>query len=173
MAEGYTVEPELGISKLLIGAHFIDAHRVTGAPVGLGAADAARLMLAQPPTWIVGLLAIRNALVTPFGERVIRCNPRRYRPDERQHGDEEERSAAGRQPCVWHAACECWQRRPQIAFAVCWSTQPGRVRAAILPGSYRAREAAPDMIKSPSATRKAMKKSGLRDAADAPVRPQV
>ena len=36
MAEGYTVEPELGISKLLIGAHFIDAHRVTGAPVGLG-----------------------------------------------------------------------------------------------------------------------------------------
>ena len=67
----------------------------------------------------------------------------------------------------------CWQRRPQIAFAVCWSTQPGRVRAAILPGSYRAREAAPDMIKSPSATRKAMKKSGLRDAVDAPVRPQV
>ena len=67
----------------------------------------------------------------------------------------------------------CWQRRPHIAFAVCWSTQPGRVRAAILPGSYRAREAAPDMIKSPSATRKAMKKSGLRDAVDAPVRPQV
>ena len=29
------------------------------------------------------------------------------------------------------------------------------------------------MIKSPSATRKAMKKSGLRDAVDAPVRPQV
>ena len=52
-------------------------------------------------------------------------------------------------------------------------TQPGRVRAAILPGSYRAREAAPDMIKSPSATLKAMKKSGLRDAVDAPVRPQV
>jgi hypothetical protein len=46
-------------------------------------------------------------------------------------------------------------------------TQPGRVRAAILPGSYRAREAAPDMIKSPSATRKGMKKSGLRDAVDA------
>src|SRR6476660_10027931 len=63
----------------------------------------------------------------------------------------------------WGGA-SCWQRRPHIAFAVCWSTQPGRVRAAILPGSYRAREAAPDMIKSPSATRKAMKKSGLRDA---------
>jgi hypothetical protein len=29
------------------------------------------------------------------------------------------------------------------------------------------------VIKSPSATRKAMKKSGLRDAVDAPVRPQV
>ena len=28
-------------------------------------------------------------------------------------------------------------RRPQITFAVCWSTQPGRVRAANLPGSYR------------------------------------
>jgi hypothetical protein len=42
-----------------------------------------------------------------------------------------------------------------------------------MPGSYRAREAAPDMIKSPSAARKAMKKSGLRDAVDAPVRPQV
>ena len=37
----------------------------------------------------------------------------------------------------------------------------------------RAREAAPDMIKSPSATRKAMKKSGLRVAVDAAVRPQV
>src|SRR4029077_3121912 len=61
----------------------------------------------------------------------------------------------------------CWQRRPQIAFAVCWSTQAGRVRAAILPGSYKAREAAPDMIKSPSATLKAMKKSGLRDAVGA------
>ena len=67
MAKVYTVEPELGISKLLIGAHSIDAPRVSGAPVGLGAADAARLMLAQPPTWIAGLLAIRNALVTPFG----------------------------------------------------------------------------------------------------------
>jgi hypothetical protein len=67
-----------------------------------------------------------------------------------------------------------WGRRLLLATppADCFSrstgrTQPGRVRAAILPGSYRAREAAPDMIKSPSATRKAMKKSGLRDAVDA------
>jgi hypothetical protein len=38
----------------------------------------------------------------------------------------------------------CWHRRPQIAFAVCWSDAAWSIRAAILPGSYRAREAAPD-----------------------------
>jgi hypothetical protein len=67
MTEVYAVEPETGVSKVLIGAHFIDAYRVTVAAADLDAADAARLMLAQPPAWVDRLMALRNALVTPFG----------------------------------------------------------------------------------------------------------
>jgi len=67
MTEVHAVEPEPGVGEVLIGAHFIDAYRVTVAAIGLDAADAARLMFAQPPGWVGRLMALRNALVTPFG----------------------------------------------------------------------------------------------------------
>ncbi|SDR53041.1 Protein of unknown function [Rhizobiales bacterium GAS191] len=67
MTKVHAIKPEAGVSKILIGADFIDAYRVTVAAIGLEAADAARLMLAQPPGWVDRLMALRNALVTPFG----------------------------------------------------------------------------------------------------------
>jgi hypothetical protein len=63
----HAIEPAPGIGEILIGAQFIDAYRVTVATADLDAAGAARLMLGRPPAWTRRLMALRNALVTPFG----------------------------------------------------------------------------------------------------------
>ena len=67
MIEVFAVKPAADVGKVLIGAHFIDAFRVTVAAGDLDAAEAARSMLAQPPAWTRGLMTLRNALVAPFG----------------------------------------------------------------------------------------------------------
>ncbi|MDB5479394.1 MAG: hypothetical protein JWO83_447 [Caulobacteraceae bacterium] len=70
MTEVFAVRPAPDVGTVLIGAHFVDAYRVTVAADDLDAADAARSMLAQPPAWTRGLMALRNALVTPFGLKI-------------------------------------------------------------------------------------------------------
>ena len=67
MTEVFAVKPAPDVGEVLIGAHFIDAYRVTAATDDLDAVDAARSMLAQPAGWVDGLMALRNALVKPFG----------------------------------------------------------------------------------------------------------
>jgi len=67
MTDVHAVEPAPGIGAVLTGAHFIDAYRVTVAAADLDATVAARLMLERPPAWTRRLMALRNALVTPFG----------------------------------------------------------------------------------------------------------
>jgi hypothetical protein len=67
MTKVHAVTPEPGIGRILAGAHFIDAYRVTAEGVQLDALEAATLMLAEPPGWVGRLMALRNAIVTPFG----------------------------------------------------------------------------------------------------------
>jgi len=67
MTTAIAVKPAADVGKVLTGAQFIDAYRVTVARADLPAADAARSMLARSPAWTRGLMALRNALVTPFG----------------------------------------------------------------------------------------------------------
>jgi hypothetical protein len=67
MAEVFAIRPAPDVGKVLIGAHFIDAYRVGVKAGDLDATDAARSMLAHPPGWVDGLMALRHALVTPLG----------------------------------------------------------------------------------------------------------
>jgi hypothetical protein len=67
MTEVFAVKPAPGVGEVLIGAHFIDAYRVTVAGGHLDALAAARAMLARQPGWARGLMALRNALVAPLG----------------------------------------------------------------------------------------------------------
>jgi hypothetical protein len=67
MTDVHAIEPEPGVGQSLPGAHFVDAYRVIVADAGLDATVAARLMLERPPAWTRRLMALRNALVTPFG----------------------------------------------------------------------------------------------------------
>ena len=67
MIHVHAVKPPPSVNQFLAGAHFIDSYRVTVASADLDALDAARGMLAQPPGWVVGLMALRNAIVKPFG----------------------------------------------------------------------------------------------------------
>ncbi len=50
----------------LAGATFIDAYQVE-APFPLSAEDFARAAFEEPPAWVTHLLALRNAVVMPFG----------------------------------------------------------------------------------------------------------
>jgi len=67
MTKVFAVKPAPDVGKVLAGAQFIDAYRVTVAADDLDAADAARSMLAHPAAWVDRLMALRNALVAPFG----------------------------------------------------------------------------------------------------------
>ena len=67
MTEVFAVKPAPDVDRVLTGAHFVDAYRVTVAADDLDAADAARSMLTRPPAWSRWLMALRNALVAPLG----------------------------------------------------------------------------------------------------------
>ena len=67
MTDVHAIEPHASVGGILPGAQFVDAYRVTVEAGGLDAVAAARLMLERPPAWIQRLMALRNALVTPFG----------------------------------------------------------------------------------------------------------
>src|SRR6185369_8149356 len=61
------VAPDVETDVLLAGAQFADAFRVALAGRTLDARQAAERMMAHPPRWVQRLIAVRNALVAPFG----------------------------------------------------------------------------------------------------------
>ncbi|MET0744811.1 MAG: DUF2867 domain-containing protein, partial [Microvirga sp.] len=56
----------IGGGSPLPGADFTDAYSVTVSEP-IDAREAARRMMERPPSWITGLLALRNLAVRPFG----------------------------------------------------------------------------------------------------------
>lgn len=61
------VAPEVDCGALLAGAQFVDAYRAKIDGTALNARSAAEKMFARGPRWIEALLALRNAIVAPFG----------------------------------------------------------------------------------------------------------
>jgi hypothetical protein len=61
------VEPNIDTGALLAGAQFCDAYSIGVDHAALDARHAAERMLGRSPRWIEALLALRNALVKPFG----------------------------------------------------------------------------------------------------------
>jgi hypothetical protein len=61
------VQPNIDANALLTGAQFIDAFSVTVDDASLDARHAAERMLGRSPRWAQMLLALRDAIVAPFG----------------------------------------------------------------------------------------------------------
>src|SRR5450631_2467936 len=61
------VEPNIDTGALLAGAQFCDAYSIAVDDTALDARHAAERMLGRSPRWIEALLAVRHALVKPFG----------------------------------------------------------------------------------------------------------
>jgi Protein of unknown function (DUF2867) len=61
------VEPDIDAGALLAGAQFCDAYSIAVDDAAFDARHAAERMLGQSPRWIEALLAVRHALVKPFG----------------------------------------------------------------------------------------------------------
>jgi hypothetical protein len=59
--------PDAEAGRLLAGAQFMDAFRVTIQGATLDARQAAEKMLQHQPRWIRSLIALRDLCVTPFG----------------------------------------------------------------------------------------------------------
>lgn len=70
------VEPRIAAGTLLAGAQFVDAYGLAVPDPALDARRAAERMLGEQPGWIAGLMALRNAVVLPFGLKT----PRPARP---------------------------------------------------------------------------------------------
>jgi hypothetical protein len=63
----HAVQPNVDTDALLPGAQFVDAFRIAVDDDALDARHAAQRMLGRSPRWIKALIALRNALVAPFG----------------------------------------------------------------------------------------------------------
>jgi Protein of unknown function (DUF2867) len=61
------VVPNVETDVLLAGAQFADAFRIAIAGRTLDARQAAEHMMGRQPRWVQRLVALRNALVAPFG----------------------------------------------------------------------------------------------------------
>jgi hypothetical protein len=61
------VAPDVETDVLLAGAQFSDAFRIALAGRTLDARQAAERMMGRSPRWVERLVALRNALVAPFG----------------------------------------------------------------------------------------------------------
>jgi hypothetical protein len=61
------VEPNIDTGALLAGAQFCDAYSIAVDDAALDARHAAERMLGRSPRWIEALLAVRHAVVKPFG----------------------------------------------------------------------------------------------------------
>ena len=63
----HEIDPEVDPAVLLAGAQFADAFRIVLDGRALDARNAAQRMMGRSPRWIEILLAMRHALVAPFG----------------------------------------------------------------------------------------------------------
>ena len=61
------VAPNVETDAWLPGAQFADAFRIAVAGATLDARQAAQRMMGRSPRWVERLVALRNALVAPFG----------------------------------------------------------------------------------------------------------
>ncbi|MET0706775.1 MAG: DUF2867 domain-containing protein [Tardiphaga sp.] len=61
------VAPAVNAGDLLAGAQFIDAFSVTVSEASLDARRAAERVFGRSPRWVRMLLALRDAIVAPFG----------------------------------------------------------------------------------------------------------
>jgi Protein of unknown function (DUF2867) len=68
------VEPNVDRERVLAGAQFADAFRVTVAGASLDARAAAERMFSRNPRWVQSLLNLRNAIVAPFGLKTSGAN---------------------------------------------------------------------------------------------------
>jgi hypothetical protein len=61
------IRPDVDRERLLAGAQFADAFRVTVPDAGLDARSAAERIFGRSPRWVNALLDLRNRIVAPFG----------------------------------------------------------------------------------------------------------
>ena len=61
------VKPDVDRERVLAGAQFADAFRVTVPDTGLDARSAAERIFSRSPRWVEMLLDLRNRIVAPFG----------------------------------------------------------------------------------------------------------
>jgi hypothetical protein len=63
------VTPAQDARDVLPGAQFADAYRTGVGGAAINARSAAERMMARTPAWVGRLMAIRNAIMAPFGVR--------------------------------------------------------------------------------------------------------
>jgi hypothetical protein len=63
----HEIKPDVDRERVLAGAQFADAFRVTVSDAKLDARTAAMRMFSRNPRWVQMLLDLRNAIVAPFG----------------------------------------------------------------------------------------------------------
>ena len=73
------VVPNVETDALLAGAQFADAFRIVVAGAKLDARQAAQRMMGRSPRWVERLIALRNALVAPFGLKTSGADERAAR----------------------------------------------------------------------------------------------
>jgi hypothetical protein len=61
------IEPDVDRARVLAGAQFADAFRVTVIDAKLDARAAAERIFSRNPRWVQMLIDLRNAIVAPFG----------------------------------------------------------------------------------------------------------
>lgn len=61
------IRPEVDRERVLAGAQFADAYRVTVSDAKLDARSAAERIFSRSPRWVKILLDLRNAIVAPLG----------------------------------------------------------------------------------------------------------
>jgi hypothetical protein len=61
------VHPDVDRERVLAGAQFADAYRVSVTEAGLNARRAAERIFSRSPRWVKVLLDLRNSIVTPLG----------------------------------------------------------------------------------------------------------
>jgi hypothetical protein len=61
------IKPDIDRERVLAGAQFADAYRVTVSDAKLDARSAAELIFSSSPSWVKMLLDLRNAIVSPLG----------------------------------------------------------------------------------------------------------
>jgi len=68
------IKPDIDRERVLAGAQFADAYRVTVTDEKLDARSAAERIFSRSPGWVKRLLDLRNAIVAPLGLKTSAAN---------------------------------------------------------------------------------------------------